>query len=290
MLDTAQMRTDELMARLRRHYIKPGENLPGGVFLPECGWNGPGGVRQVDALYVGFTTTSGRLLVGHELKISRADWLTELKTPGKSDDWADQCHEWWLVVNDPTIVHPGELPAGWGLMSPGRSKTRMEVHTAADRKPRTHAPSWDAARSIIARQDTLRAQAIGAGIAAGITRERKEIEKNYGLRVDAEVSRRTQYQPDVEALQLKLKDIELALGGQIDWAAEERGYIRHGDWVGLSELRLIAGAVRAAGTVAAALEDVVGRYANPVERTRNALDQLDTALKELRNAAAKENP
>ncbi|MCV7226087.1 hypothetical protein [Mycolicibacterium komossense] len=283
------MLTDELLARLRRHYIKPGEALPGGVFLPECGWNGPGGTRQVDALYAGFTTTSGRILIGHELKVSRADWLTELKTPGKSDDWADQCHEWWLVVNDPAIVRPGELPAGWGLMSPGRSKTRMDVHTVAERKPRTHAPSWDATRSIIARQDTLRAQAIGAGINAGIARERKEIEKNYQLRVAAEVARLTQYQPDAEALQLKLKDIELALGGPIDWDAEERGYIRRGEWVGLSELKLVADAVRAAGSVAAALENVVGRYANPVARTRTAVDELDNALQELRNASTKDS-
>jgi hypothetical protein len=280
------MDTAELLARLQRHYIKPGENLPGGVFIPECGWNGPGGTRQVDALYVGFTTTSGRILVGHELKISRTDWLTELKSSGKSDDWADECHEWWLVVSDPAIVHPGELPAGWGLMIPGRSKTRMQIQQAPDRKPRSHTPSWDATRSIIARQDTLRAQAVNAQVSSRIARERKEIEKNYQRRIDSEVARRVQHQPDVEILQLKLKDIELALGGRIDWDAEERGYIRTGtDWIGLAELKLIADAVRATGTVQAAVEQLAGRYSNPVQRTRRALDDLDTALTQLGKAA-----
>jgi hypothetical protein len=32
--------TAELLARLQRHYIKPGQQLPGGVFLPEVGRNG----------------------------------------------------------------------------------------------------------------------------------------------------------------------------------------------------------------------------------------------------------
>lgn len=152
--------TGQLMELLKRHYIKPGQSLPGGVFLPEVGWNNGSGGGGCDAIYVGFTTTSGRILVGHELKVSRADWLNELNKPGKSDAWADECHEWWLVVNDPAIVHDGELPAGWGLMSPGKSKTRMTIHHKPDRKGREHRPSWLACRSIMARQDTLRANAI----------------------------------------------------------------------------------------------------------------------------------
>lgn len=37
------MTTGELLALLRRHYIKPSQPLPGGVFLPEVGWNPPAG-------------------------------------------------------------------------------------------------------------------------------------------------------------------------------------------------------------------------------------------------------
>lgn len=87
--------TRELLDRLQRHYIKPGEPLPGGVFLPEVGWNGGTGGRGTfgtggtcDAIYIGFTTTSGRVLVGHELKVSRADWVKELNSPGNAFIWA----------------------------------------------------------------------------------------------------------------------------------------------------------------------------------------------------------
>lgn len=270
--------TADLLARLQRHYIKPGEPLPGGVFLHEVGWNGQGGYRRCDALYVGFTTTSGRILVGHELKISRADWLHELDQNGKSDEWADECHEWWLVVNDPAIVRDGELPAGWGLMAPGRSKTRMQIVHKPDRKPATHRPGWHALRSILARQDTLRAHAISDVKMSA----RADAEKNLQARVDLEVGHRMQYQPDVAELERKLKLIETALGGRIDWGADERGYILSGrEHVGLAELELIAGAVRAAGTVDAAARHLVAGYLNPIGRTRRAVDDLETALAEL---------
>jgi hypothetical protein len=154
------MRTDELLARLRRHYIKPSDPLPGGVFIPECGWNGSTGGR-VDALYVGFTSTSGRILVGHELKVSRADWRHELDQNGKADAWHDQCHAWYVVAPSTEIVPPDELPDGWGLLVvDARTTTRLKCVVKATR--RTVTPSWNATRSIIARQDTLRAQAIAA--------------------------------------------------------------------------------------------------------------------------------
>lgn len=59
--------TAALLAALQRHYIKPGDIVTGGVFLAEGGQNGGHSwpaVRRCDALYVGFTSASGRILVG----------------------------------------------------------------------------------------------------------------------------------------------------------------------------------------------------------------------------------
>lgn len=52
---------------------------------------------------------------GHEVKVSRSDWLAELKNPGKSEWFRQHMHFWWLVVSDKTIVRD-DLPDGWGLM------------------------------------------------------------------------------------------------------------------------------------------------------------------------------
>lgn len=152
-----------LIDRLRRHYV-PRADRPGGIFLSECGLNdGSAQQRRCDAVQIGFTSTSGRLLRGHEIKVSRADWLTELSKVDKASVWADQCHEWWLVTPDVGIVHAGELPPGWGHMVPeARSGSRFKAVVQATRKPETHQPSWLVVRSIMARLDTLQAQERGA--------------------------------------------------------------------------------------------------------------------------------
>ena len=169
----SSMGTDELLARLRRHYLKPGA-FPGGVFITEVGVNGTmsgtavhsgGKVRRCDALHVGFTSTSGRVMRGHELKTSRADWLHELAQPGKADQWADQCHEWWVVAPNIEVVRPEELPPDWGLLVPGVSRTAM----VAKVKARTHherEPSWWAVRSMLARNDTLMERTIEERVAS----------------------------------------------------------------------------------------------------------------------------
>lgn len=62
--------------------------------------------------------TSGRLdLHGHEIKVSRADWLRELKHPEKAAEFIPYMNRWWLVAADRSIVRDGELPDGWGLMA-----------------------------------------------------------------------------------------------------------------------------------------------------------------------------
>lgn len=149
--------TADLLEALRRHYIPP-MPMPGGMFLPEVTMERAGGQR-VDALYVGFTSTRGHYLVGHELKVSRADWLHELAQPEKAEAWASQCHAFYLVVPDPAIVRDGELPPDWGLMKPGRSKTRMDILVkAAIHSDRT--PSWTTTHSILKKADTERLQLI----------------------------------------------------------------------------------------------------------------------------------
>lgn len=67
-------------------------------------------------LWTGMGLERGPYLHGHEVKVSRSDWLTELKDPSKADAFAVYCDYWWLAVSDGGIVHPGELPEGWGLL------------------------------------------------------------------------------------------------------------------------------------------------------------------------------
>lgn len=68
--------------------------------------------------FIAMDTWATRLaLHGHEIKTSRADWLTELKQPEKSGEFIPWMNYWWLVISDASFVHEGELPDGWGLMA-----------------------------------------------------------------------------------------------------------------------------------------------------------------------------
>lgn len=70
-----------------------------------------------DVMVLGAWHSSGNELEGFEVKVSRADWLNELKSPGKCQPSKQYCHKWWLVIADPAMVKDGELPDDWGMMA-----------------------------------------------------------------------------------------------------------------------------------------------------------------------------
>ena len=54
-------------------------------------------------------------LLGFEVKVSRSDYLSEIKNLGKSEPFREVCSEWFMVVSDKAIVRD-DLPDGWGLL------------------------------------------------------------------------------------------------------------------------------------------------------------------------------
>lgn len=71
--------------------------------------------------------SSTQAIHGHEVKVSRADWLTELRDLSKSERIKRYCTFWWLVVPDTAIVKASELPEGWGLLVKAGGKLRAKV-------------------------------------------------------------------------------------------------------------------------------------------------------------------
>lgn len=77
---------------------------------------------------------TGATLHGFEVKVSRSDWLTELRDPEKAESFARYCHHWWLAAADRSIVKD-DLPEDWGLMVPGRNGGMRVVKQAPRREP-----------------------------------------------------------------------------------------------------------------------------------------------------------
>lgn len=121
-----------------------------------------GELRIADAIAVDCWTSKGQEIHGHEVKVSRSDWLAELRDPDKAEAFRPYVDRWWLVVPDVQIVK-GDLPVGWGLMLAtvddlGRPQTRI-VHRAPRLEPVTMSRSMLAAlmratATTAARRDT----------------------------------------------------------------------------------------------------------------------------------------
>ena len=75
-------------------------------------------MRTADFIAQDCWEAQGMRLHGHEVKVSRADWLTELADPAKAEAIKRYCDYWWLVVPNPAIVRD-DLPDEWGLLALG---------------------------------------------------------------------------------------------------------------------------------------------------------------------------
>ncbi|GAA1138670.1 hypothetical protein [Nocardioides aquiterrae] len=141
MTDTVQLTTAaDLTAILRRHYLPAGRPA-GGVFASEIG--SPDGRRRADALWMPLTTSGGTGLIGHEIKVTRADVMVELQDPTKAEPWLQFCERWWLVIADPALVEGLEIPEAWGIMSPPsgrRTRSMTIVRPAPKLHPKNPAP------------------------------------------------------------------------------------------------------------------------------------------------------
>jgi hypothetical protein len=95
--------------------------------------------RHADAVAIGIWPSTGHQVHGFEVKVSRGDWLRELKDPSKADGWFEACHGWWLAT-PPDIVKRADLPTGWGHVV---VKPDGEIRVSISPEPREVAPlSW----------------------------------------------------------------------------------------------------------------------------------------------------
>lgn len=230
----------DLVRALNRHYIKPSDEMPGGVFLTEVAL----GNRRIDALYVGFWRSRGQHMIGHEIKVSRSDWLKELDTPAKAEVWEQNCHSWYVVAPSTDIVKPEELPHGWGLLVPGKSKTRMTTVVRAQLHPE-RVPSWPSMNAVIQKSDTLRAHSVGE-VKRDINHEvqkRLEQEVQKRLNDDYRTKRLTERAEKAERL---VAEISEAIGMEVD---NERSYWSSG---------------------AVSVEELAGGFAKYLQLERNA--------------------
>lgn len=114
-----EVRTGELTQRVLAHYGCAGDTYRGGQkyvgmtqLRTEAGWD----VTTADVVIMGAWRSTNHKIQGFEVKISRSDWLNEVKKPTKNDAIKQYCDHFWLVITDEKMVKEGELPDDWGMM------------------------------------------------------------------------------------------------------------------------------------------------------------------------------
>lgn len=114
-------------------------------------------------LWTGYGSNRGVKLHGHEVKVSRSDWLTELRDPEKAAAFSVFCDYWWLVAADKTIVRGEELPEGWGLMVPyGRTLRVLKPAVRLEPLPMPRSLQGTLTRAVTKTAARLRDQDDGA--------------------------------------------------------------------------------------------------------------------------------
>lgn len=128
------MTSDHVRGLLRDRYCKKFGQGGEFAFFTEV-QSGVGGRRYADVIAMSLFPSRGLSIHGHEIKVSRSDWLRELKNAAKAEDLVRHCDYWWVVAPQ-GIVADDELPEGWGLMEVTKNGRGLKAKVKAPKLER----------------------------------------------------------------------------------------------------------------------------------------------------------
>lgn len=176
-----------------------------------------------DAIAMGLFPSRGLHIHGFEIKISRTDWLKELRNPAKAEGVAKYCDYFWLLTSEEGIATKDEVPAGWGLYVL-KGKHLEEVKRA--RKLNSKNPDRPFIGAMLRRANEMAERER--------RRAQEEIDKDKFVqqaRKDAEKRAEERFQEDLqiatrehEALKHQIEEFENVSGIKIDnWNGRKMG-------------------------------------------------------------------
>lgn len=110
MCEGVRVNTESVRALLRKRFAAPEWALMEEV-APSTG----GGTGYADAVAMNLWKSRGHSVFGIEIKVSRSDWLRELKKPAKAESVFQYCDGWYIVAPAGVILD-SEMPATWGYI------------------------------------------------------------------------------------------------------------------------------------------------------------------------------
>lgn len=121
---TQKITSADIRAALRLRF----ESASHALLFEVADSTGAGTRRFADAIAFGLWPSHGHKIEGVEIKVSRSDFLRELKDHTKCEALFRYCNHWWLACPK-GMVTPDELPSTWGLLEyePTTATLRQKV-------------------------------------------------------------------------------------------------------------------------------------------------------------------
>lgn len=211
--------------------------------------------RYADAMAFNLWNSRGHALLGFEIKVSRSDWLRELKDPAKSAPIQRFCDR-WFVVTEPGIVKLDELPLTWGLME-RKSRGLSVVKDAPKLKPEKLSRDFVAAfcRRVAEGGDDLAARKT--------IEERTAMRAQFSADLEREVARRTNKADTIMAIAEELKT-KCGIDFTVDWLGPSIGDIELAKLLRSRYGGMVPGLLRVA--------EQLGKYSEEIKSAVAALD------------------
>jgi hypothetical protein len=159
------MKTADVKAALRARFVAPEWSL----FFEVADATGARHSRWADAVAMNLYPSRGLELHGFEIKVSRSDWLRELKDPTKSAPVQRYCDRWWIICPD-GVIKPGELPPTWGHyeVKPGGTIRQVVAAPKLEAQPVTK----DFMAALVRRAGAVDAEEVNAAVRIEVDRLR----------------------------------------------------------------------------------------------------------------------
>jgi hypothetical protein len=176
------MKTADVKAALRSRFCAPEWAL----FFEVGDATGVQQNRWADAVAMNLYPSRGLEVHGFEIKVSRSDWLRELKNPAKSAPVQQFCDRWWVVAPD-GVVLDGELPPTWGCYEAQASGKLRQVVAAPKLEPEEINRAFVAA--MLRRASATDEDLVKAAVSAEVQRLRQGDDQRMAKEIEARTRR-----------------------------------------------------------------------------------------------------
>ncbi len=157
--------------------------------------------RRADAVCMNIWPSKGYAIHGFEVKVSRADFLNEMKDITKAKAVAQYCDYWWLAT-PVGLVKAEEVPAAWGLME--LHKNGLKVKKQAQQAENPAAPDRGFMAAMLRKSRDADDAYISSQIEAGEAKRRAEMQRELEYRHSQAAKQAARNAEWIEAFEGKL--------------------------------------------------------------------------------------